>query len=319
MTTSRDLPALDLLKAFEAAARHLSFTRASAELHLSQSAVSRQIQQLETQLGAPLFVRRTRALELTDAGARYYRDVALALQHLRTASANLRDAIHAEGITVTTAMTFASLWLVPRLADFQARHPDIEVRIVADNAVRNLARDRIDVAIRYSGRALAGDGATKLFGERVLPVCSPRVAERHRIRKPEDLARCVLLDFADPDRLVPWLAWSAWFTALGVTPPKTKGGMQLSHYEMVLRAAIGGQGIALGRFPLIQPLLDEGTLVAPLQASRYGADTRGRAYWMIASDEARERAEVKVFMDWVMAQARTAARSGDFASAPDSR
>lgn len=303
MNTTHDLPALDLLKAFEAAARHLSFTQAGAELHLSQSAVSRQIQQLEHQLGTPLFLRRTRALELTDAGERYHRDVALALQHLRTASASLRAGTHAGSITITTAMTFASLWLVPRLADFQAQHPDIEVRIVADNAVRNLTRDRIDLAIRYSTRALAGDDARKLFGERVVPVCSPAVAERHAIRKPHDLARCVLLDFADPDRLVPWLAWSAWFSAMGMNSPTTKGGLQLSHYDMVLRAAIGGQGIALGRLPLIQPLLDEGTLVAPLSASRYGVDTRGRAYWLIATDDAQQRPAVRVFTDWLLTQA----------------
>jgi len=309
MNRTDDLPALDLLKAFEAAARHLSFTRAGAELHLSQSAVSRQIQQLEHQLGIPLFLRRTRALELTDAGERYLRDVALALQHLRTASANLRPGAHAGSITITTAMTFASLWLVPRLADFQARHPDIEVRIVADNAVRNLVRDRIDLAIRYSTRALAGDDATKLFGERVVPVCSPRIAARQPIRKPQDLARCVLLDFADPDRLVPWLAWDAWFSAMGMPSPTTTGGLQLSHYDMVLRAAIGGQGIALGRLPLIQPLLDEGTLVAPLSAARYGVDTRGRAYWLITTNEAQDRPAVRIFVDWLLVHARQARKS----------
>jgi DNA-binding transcriptional LysR family regulator len=307
MSGFRDLPALDRLKAFEAAARLLSFTRAATELHLSQSAVSRQIQQLEAQLGTPLFVRRTRALELTDAGERYRRDVALALQHLRNAGTALRAASRSGSITVTTAMTFASLWLVPRLADFQARHPEIEVRIVADNAVRNLARDRIDLAVRYSTRALAGDAAKRLFGERILPVCSPRVAERHPVRKPADLARCVLLDFADPDRLVPWLAWDAWFAAIGLPPPKTTGGLRLSHYDMVLRAAIGGQGVALGRLPLIQPLLDEGTLIAPLPAARYAADTRGRAYWLIASDEARGKPETQTFMRWVLDEARQAA------------
>lgn len=303
MNKARDLPSLDLLKAFEAAARHLSFTRAGAELFLSQSAMSRQIQQLERQLDTPLFIRRTRALLLTDAGRRYYRDVSQALHQLREAGAGLRAVSEDRVVTVTTAMTCASLWLVPRLADFQQQHPEIEVRVAADNQVRDLERDRLDVAIRYSPRKTAGPGAVRLFGERVAPVCSPLLLKKHPLRRPEDLARFVLLHFDDPDNLTPWLAWDSWFEAINKPPVTPRGGLRFSHYDMALRAATSGQGVALGRLPLIQPMLDDDALTEPLAASRHSVDTRDRAYWLIAAPGSRERPEVCTFMQWLRDQA----------------
>lgn len=303
MYKARDLPSLDLLKAFEAAARHLSFTRAGAELFLSQSAVSRQIQQLEAQLGTALFVRRTRALLLTDAGQRYYRDVSQALHQLREAGAGLHEVAEGRVVTVTTAMTFASLWLVPRLADFQQQHPEIEVRVAADNQLRDLDRDRLDVSIRYSPRKTAGPGAVQLFGERVAPVCSPQLLKKNVLRRPEDLARFVLLHFEDPDNLTPWLAWASWFEAMNAPSITPRGVLRFSHYDMALRAAASGQGVALGRMPLIQPMLDDGTLVEPLAAARFSAGTRDRAYWLNVAQGARERSEVRIFMQWLRAQA----------------
>jgi DNA-binding transcriptional LysR family regulator len=310
MNKNRDLPALDLLKAFEAAARLLSFTRAGAELFLSQSAVSRQIQQLESQLGVPLFIRRTRALLLTEAGQRYYRDVSQALHQLQEAGRRLRQPSESRVVTVTTAMTFASLWLVPRLADFQQRQPQIEVRVAADNTLRDLDRDRLDLGIRYSTREQAGAGALHLFGERVLPVCSPALLQRQRPRVPADLVRYTLLHFEDPDQLTPWLTWRAWFEAVGARMPQGGGVIRYSHYDMVLRAAVSGQGIALGRLPLIQDLLDEGALVAPLAGAGHSAGSRGRAYWLMVSTQARARPEVRTFIDWLQRQAPRAAQEG---------
>jgi DNA-binding transcriptional LysR family regulator len=307
MNKSRDLPALDLLKAFETAARLLSFTRAGAELFLSQSAVSRQIQQLESQLGTPLFIRRTRALVLTEAGQRYYRDVSQALHQLREAGQRLRERPESRVVTVTTAMTFASLWLVPRLADFQRQQPQIEVRVAADNTLRDLERDHIDLAIRYSTRRQAGSGALRLFGERVLPVCSPALLQRHKPRTPADLARHTLLHFEDPGQLTPWLTWAAWFEAVGAEMTETRAGLRYSHYDMALRAAVSGQGIALGRLPLIRNLLDEGSLVAPLGGARFSAGTRDRAYWLLTAAQSRERGEVQTFNSWLRAQAAEAA------------
>lgn len=299
MHKPRDLPALDLLKAFEAAARHLSFTQAGAELFLSQSAVSRQIQQLETQLGVPLFIRRTRALLLTEAGQRYYRDVSQALHQLREAGANLNTVADNRIVTVTTTVTFASLWLVPHLADFQQQHPEIETRIAADNQVRDLERNRLDVAIRYSTRKLAGAGAKRLFGERVVPVCSPKLLGKKKPRAPDDLNDFVLLQFDDPTQLTPWVSWHVWFETMKAPPPAPKGMLHFSHYDMLVRAAINGQGIALGRLPLIDSLLDDGSLVAPLADARYSASSQEHAYWLMATPASRERPAVQTFMTWL--------------------
>jgi len=190
MHNPRDLPtSLDLLRGFEAAARHLSFTAAGEELFVTQSAISRQVQTLEEQLGVKLFERRTRALVLTKAGESYYRDVAKALQHLRDATAGVRGG-NDPLVRITTTVTFASLWLIPRLNQFQSKHADIPVHVLADNALHDLDRDSVDVAVRYTTAEAAGKGAVMLFGGTVAPVCSPSLTEiQKRLRKPQDLLR----------------------------------------------------------------------------------------------------------------------------------
>ena len=299
MRKKRDLPSLDLLKAFEASARHLSFTRAGSELFLSQSAVSRQIQQLEAQLGTALFIRRTRALSLTGAGARYFRDVTQALEQLRAAGASLTGTHGGRLVTVTTTVAFASLWLVPNLADFQREHPGIDVRIAADNAMRDLGDGQMDVAIRYCTRRQAGKNAMRLFDETVLPVASPALVRAGALRRPEDLNRFVLLQFEDLALATPWLAWEMWFEAMKAPPPSPKGMLRFSHYEMMLRAAINGQGVALGRLPLIAPMLASGALVAPLDAEKFNASLGDRAHWLITAPASRGRAPVGIFTQWL--------------------
>lgn len=309
MHKSRDLPSLELLKAFESAARQLSFTRAGNELFLSQSAVSRQIQLLEAQLGTPLFIRRTRALLLTESGQRYYREVNQALNQLRAAGASLAATPTGRLVTVTTTVTFASLWLVPYLADFQQQHPDIEVRIAADNTLRDLEGGQLDVAIRYSTRQRAGAGAVRLFGEYLIPVCSPTLTHEGSLRRAVDLNRFVLLHFDDPVQFTPWLTWEVWFETMKAPPPAPKGVLRFSHYDMMLRAAINGQGVALGRMPLIAPTLANGSLISPLNQSQFKSKSLNRAYWLIASPAARERPQVRTFMRWLATKAAPLARS----------
>jgi LysR family transcriptional regulator, glycine cleavage system transcriptional activator len=310
MRRKRDLPALDLLRAFEAAARHLSFTRAGAELHLSQSAVSRQIQQLEAQLGVPLFLRRTRALLLTEAGQRYFRAVTQALNDLREATVRLRGPAQDRTVRVTTTVTFASLWLVPRLADFQEKHPGITVHVAADNTVRDLEGEGLDLSIRYSTARVAGPGALKLFGERVLPVCSPKLLDRRRIERPEDLQHSVLLHYEDPEQATPWLSWEVWFEVMKVKRFTPTGTLYFSHYDQTIRAALSGQGVALGRLPLITGLLQEGTLVTPFRDARYSTDSEDRAYWLITSVAAQARAPVQTFVAWLNGQISALRASG---------
>ena len=298
----RDLPAsLDLLRGFEAAARLLSFTAAAAELFLTQSAVSRQVQQLEEQLGVKLFERRTRALVLTEAGARYYRDVSKALALLREATSAVR-AETAPVVRVSTTVTFASLWLVPRLAQFQAEHGDIAVHIVADNAVRDLERHGLDAAIRYCPQDGAGADAIRLFGEHVAPVASPALLKGKSIRTPEDLLQLPLLDIDDPNSTTIWLSWKVWCETMKVEHPRASRGLTFSHYDQIVQAAIAGQGVALGRIPLVDPFLADRRLVMPLKDRRFATRSH-RAYWLVLSPVAR-RDEVKVFADWIKAQVR---------------
>jgi len=299
----RDLPAsLDLLRGFEAAARLLSFTTAAAELFVTQSAVSRQVQQLEEQLGVKLFERRTRALVLTDAGERYYRDVSKALNALREATAAVR-AQTTPVVRVTTTLTFASLWLVPRLAAFQKAHEDISVHVVADNVVRDLERNSLDIALRYCPEETAGAGAERMFGEEVAPVAAPAALKGQRIRSAEDLLRLPLIELEDPNGTALWLSWKVWCEAMGVTRPRTNRGLTFSHYDQVVQAAVAGQGVALGRFPLLDPFLVERRLVLPLKGRQYSTLAR-RAYWLVVAPGAAQRAEVQTFIGWLRGQVR---------------
>src|SRR4029453_7025876 len=192
----RALPSLDFLKGFEAAGRLLSFTRAADELFVTQSALSRQVQALEEALGVPLFVRRHRALALTAAGAAFHRDVAAALSSLISAAAGApRRAPRTPGLSLSTTGSFASLWVIPRLPAFRARHPDVEVYVSADDRLIDLGRGDVDVAVRYMAAANAPEGAARLFGERMLPVVPPGLVKRRDLplSKPSDLAHHVLL------------------------------------------------------------------------------------------------------------------------------
>jgi len=291
----RDLPAsLDLLRGFEASARLLSFTAAASELFLTQSAVSRQVQQLEEQLGVKLFERRTRALVLTDAGDRYFRDVSKALNQLREATAAVRVK-STPVVRVTTTLTFASLWLVPRLASFQKEHGEISVHVVADNTVRDLERNSLDVALRYCPEEMAGPGAERLFGEQVAPVAAPSLLKAQRIRNVEDLLRLPLIELEDPNGSALWLSWKVWCEAMGVARPRTSHGLTFSHYD---QAAVAGQGVALGRFPLLDPFVAQRRLALPLKGRQYSTLAR-RAYWLVAAPGAAQRPEVQTFTAWL--------------------
>lgn len=295
------LPSLDLLKGFEAAARLLSFTKAGDELYLSQSAVSRQIQDLEDQLGVGLFQRRHRALALTEAGQALYPAAAQMLATMRAVTDRLRAQAGKRALAVTTTHSFAALWLIPRLAGFTRAHPGVEVRITADIRVQNLERDGLDVAIRHGPASLAGPNALRLFGERVFPVCSPKLAAdpKRPLRAPADLRRHVLLQYDDPDGRHPWLHWKVWLEVAGVADLRPAGSLLFSGYEQIIPAAIAGHGVALGRTPLVREALAAGDLVAPFSREADPA----RAYFAIVAKNAEGRPEVAAFVTWLRAEA----------------
>ena len=299
MRNRNALPALDLLVGFEASARHLSFTRAGEELFLTQSAVSRQIKELEEQLGVVLFQRRHRALALTDAGQQFHAAAAQALATMRAATDHLRAQNGRKPLSVTTTHSFAALWLIPRLAGFTRTHPGIDVRITAETRVQNLERDGLDVAIRHGPASLAGPNAVRLFGERVFPVCSPKLLKKIPLRQPADLKNHVLLQYDDPDGRHPWLHWKTWLEVAGIADLKPAGSLSFSGYEQIIPAAVAGHGVALGRSPLVKGLLAAKELVAPFKSSADPA----RAYFAIVSRNAQGRKEVAEFVDWLKAEA----------------
>ena len=298
----KGLPSLDLLKGFEAAARNLSFTKAGAELFLTQSAISRQIKALEDELGVPLFRRKHRELLLTEAGQTLHKAVGEALRTLRDATAKLSS--RAGGmLTVTTTISFASLWLVPRLAEFRRQHPEIDVRIAATNDISDLERDGIDVAIRYCLPEVAGPGAIELFGEKAFPVCAPALVSSGRLSSPQDLSRHVLLHYDDPERRSPWLSWEVWFELVKAHGVEPKGTLRFSHYDQMIQAALDGQGIALGRSPLVDRWVKDGRLVLPFGGRFISSKGTARAYFIIAASAAASRHEVERFSRWVRAEA----------------
>lgn len=304
MSRGERLPSLELIRTFEAAARHLSFTRAAAELYVTQSAVSRAVKALEDHLGVALFQRRHRALLLTDAGQTLYRAAADAIQQLRAAQREILRAGEDPRVTVTTTLSFASLWLIPRLPEFREQHPDVEVRIAADTRLVDLEREDVDIAIRYCTPDAVPAHAPKLFGEHVFPVCSPRLLRGARpLARVQDLGRHVLLHLDNPRGAWPWLQWSVWFEVMRLKDIAPAGALRFNEYGHLIQAAIDGQGVALGRSPLVQGLIREGRLVAPFE----GAAATSRAYFVLSARAAAVRAPVQKFADWLVA---AAAREG---------
>src|ERR671923_2392883 len=237
------MPSLDLLTGFEAAARHLSFTKAGEELFLTQSAVSRQIKELEDQLGVPLFQRRHRALALTEAGQQFYAAAAQVITTMRTATERLRSQSgRKRPLSVTTTHSFAAMWLIPRLAGFTRTHPGVDVRITADTRVQDLERDGLDIAIRHGPASLAGPDAVRLFGERVFPVCSPKLLKKKHLNEPADLRHHVLLQYDDPEVRHPWLHWKTWLEVERIADLKPAGTLSFSGYEQIIPAAVAGHG-----------------------------------------------------------------------------
>jgi LysR family glycine cleavage system transcriptional activator len=294
-----DLPPLELLRAFEASARHLSFTKAGEELALTQSAVSRQIQALEENLGVKLFERRTRALLLTDGGQRFQETVEEVLGQLEDATRRLRGAATARTVTVTTTPGFASLWLIPRLNGYLETHRGVDVRISASYETVNLERDGVDLAIRYDD-AEAMKGVPSLFAEEVIPVCSPALAAdpARPLREPADLRAHVLLHSGDAK--YSWMEWNLWLHAHGLREPETAGSLQFNQYDQLVQAAVNGQGVALGRLPLLRQMLREKKLVTPFRKSVVSS----RGYFIVRSARAVGKKDVVEFEAWLMAEAK---------------
>jgi len=238
----KKLPPLHAMTAFEASARHLSFTRAALELHLSQSAVSRQIQGLEQQLGAPLFERQHKNIALTRAGVIFYETVSQSLTNIRQSVQDIRN-LSSSRVTIAATTGMASFCLIPAILRFRQQHPEVYVQVLATDDAIDPRREFIDFSIRYGDGNFPGFTTIKLFEEEIFPVCSKSYLEKRGIRKITDLSQEVLIDFNPCTS--PYGTWADWLHRAHIGRPKLNIGLQFSSHDLVYRAMCSGAGVAL--------------------------------------------------------------------------
>jgi len=292
------------LRAFEAVARHLNFRAAAEELALTQSAVSRQIQALEEEVGVSLFLRHTRAVELTSAGAQLLLAVSPSLERIDGAVRQIRQSAGRRSVSLTTFASFASMWLIPRLEAFQRDNPDIDIRIDATDAAVDLDLADVDLALRYGPAASMPAQAVRMFGEQLTPVASPWLLKSGpRLKKPEDLREFALIEAGDAHRThLEWLTWRRWFEQQKLDKLVPKRWLYFNYAYQMVQAALTGQGVVLARLPLVAESVANGDLIEVLpQQQRMDSPM---AYWLLVGPRSAARPEIRAFCAWLEQQAR---------------
>ncbi|WP_018983950.1 transcriptional regulator GcvA [Salinimonas chungwhensis] len=289
----RRLPPLNALKAFEAAARHLSFTKAADELFVTQAAVSHQIKALEEYLSMKLFIRRNRTLLLTEEGQAYFLELKDIFKSLQEATDKLLAKGSKGAITVAMPPSFASQWLVPRISKFSLDHPDIDVRIKAVDFDEGFLDDDVDVAIYYGKGRWSGVKADKLHNEFLTPLCAPSLFSGPKpLSSLADLKHHVLLHDLSRE------AWKNWLRQVGVPGVNVNQGPVFSHSMLVLQAAALGQGIALANTILARPELDAGRLIMPFSERVESRD----AFYVVCDEAQADLGKIAAFREWILAQ-----------------
>jgi len=293
---ARNLPPLNWVRAFEAAARHESFLKAGGELGVSAGAVSQQVKSLERRLGVALFVRLARGVRLTEAGATYRDDLSPALARIAEASQRIGAAPNTARLRIAALPALAEKWLTPRLSQFQEAHPETAVELSVAKDVRQLAETSFDLAIHYENQDVPGFGAVPLFRDEMHPVCSPAFAAGAPIRRPQDLLQCRLLYD------IQWTEdWSAWFAAAGLPADSGNRDSGFALYSMAVEAAVEGLGVVMGHAALVAREMDAGRLVAPLGLSV----PVPHGYAAMVPLEPGARRAVGPFVDWLKDQCPT--------------
>ena len=295
------------LFAFEAAARHLSFTRAAAELNVSQPAISASVKKIEMALGTPLFERRHRAIALTEAGERFYTDVSFGLIHILRSAEGIAIQKGGRHVTLSCSTGFAHYWMVPRLSRFKASYPDIDIRLQTTDRDIDLAEEGISLALRRGTGTWIGYESVLLSTERIYPVCSPAHLGDHahlgtqgQPKTAEDLATRKLIHLEEPFRLRP--KWSDWFQAQGVDYQDDGGGLRLNDNALVIQAAIAGEGIALGWHHLVSKLIEQGLLLEVVAKGVDWTYDRGQGFYVIWSKSKDLSPQAKQFLNWLKAE-----------------
>lgn len=292
MTDLRKLPPLPALRAFEAAARYDSFSRAAEEVHLTPGAISHQVRALEQELGITLFARHGKRITITEQGQRFATTIRKALTEIALATEALKvDARH-KRLAISALPSFAARWLAPRLWKFIDLHPDTEVNLQSSSQLQDLAREQIDVGIRFGLGQYSGMVVEKLMDDYYYPVASPRYRQGKLPKTPQDLAQCTLL------RMDLGEAWQPWFAAAGVSLPEPSSGLRIEDASMVLRSASDGQGIALTRHAIALQEIASGDLVRLFDVVVLCPN----AYYFACTPEAMNKPQVQAFHQWLLAE-----------------
>lgn len=286
------LPSLNGLRAFETVARHMSFTKAAEELSVTQTAVSHQIRRLEAELGVPLFLRLNDGLALSEDGQAYLPGIRAAFHELRYSTEQLLESRDKSVLTISTLVSFASKWLLPRLPSFQQAFPAIDVRISASTERVDFRKDAIDAAIRYGRGDWKGLRADFLMSDEVFPVCSPALAQT--LCAPADLANHTLLQVSG----VTAGDWIAWLRAASQPPQLAEGPrMTFDLAMMAVQAAVDGQGVCIGRSTYVEDDLRAGRLVAP-----FGLRLKDElGFYLVTPDETAQSKKIVAFRTWLLA------------------
>ena len=295
----RRLPPLNALRAFEAAARHMNFSRAADELSVTPGAVSQQIQNLEDYIGAALFKRTPKGLLLTDGAQTALPALREAFDRLAEAASLLTAAEDGRRLTVSAAPSFAAKWLVPRLGRFEAAHPEVDVWLSAGLELVDFTSGEVDLAIRYGTGRYPGLEVSRLLGETVSPVVSPRLLEEVPLHDLADLSRHVLLHDGSPDADDSCPDWSMWLAARGVKGVDGARGPRFNQSSLVIEAAVNGRGVALAKQTLAQADLDAGRLAIPFDI----ATAVDFAYYIVHPKAKGRLSQVKAFVAWLLAEA----------------
>lgn len=303
------LPPLNSLRAFEAAARLKSFKRAADELGVTPAAISHQVKALEEFLGVELFRRRARGLEITPIARDVQPLLREGFESLQLAVDRIAATRGKRSLTVSVTPSFASMWLVPRLEAFDTAHPGIDILIDATNNLADFDRDPVDVAVRYGAGNYPGLYVRRLSGDVQFPVCSPElIDDDYPLRVPEDLRHHTLLHFAEDDPDDIWPSWRMWLRAAGVEGIDPDKGPRFRQEDMVIKAAIDGQGVALANELLVADEIAEGWLVRPFEQTVSAPDRFG--FYFVCREVDVERPAVKAFHDWMFDEmARSEARN----------
>ena len=290
------LPPLNALRAFEAIARHLSFAKAADELHVTPAALSHQIRALEEQLGLPLFHRRTRAIELTDAGRLIYPGLHAGFESVRGAMAQLDRSRDGNVLVISATPGLVAKWLMPRLWRFLHAHPDIDARVSASLKIADFAAEGVDVAIRLSKENHPELYAERLFNDSVLPVCSPRLVEQG-LRSPADLPRFPLIHYDIPMSMRAPPLWADWFVVAGLQGDATRG-LKVNVADHALDAAVAGAGVSLSFKLIASDDVHSGRLVTP-----FGPELPlASGYNFVCPKGHEKRPNVRAFRDWLFAE-----------------